>query len=275
MLNKRILYFIYIVVFSLAVISSRVVQAQEILRLATTTSTENSGLLAQLHPIFESIYDAKVQVIAVGTGKALRLAENGDVDIIFVHAPAAEMKFVNNGFGINRTAVMHNDFILLGPQNDPANIKSAETLVDAMSRIAATKSEFISRGDDSGTHKKEKYLWEQSKIEPKGDWYLSAGQGMGNVLIIAFEKQAYTLSDRGTYLAYNQKIDLEILGEGDEVLLNPYHVILVNPEKHPHVNVELATKYIKFITGKEGQKIINDYRLNGEKLFHPDVIKDN
>jgi tungstate transport system substrate-binding protein len=275
MLDKRILYFIYIVVFGLAVISSRVVQAQEILRLATTTSTENSGLLAQLHPKFESIYDAKVQVIAVGTGKALRLAESGDVDIIFVHAPAAEMKFVNNGFGIDRTAVMHNDFILLGPQNDPANIKTAETIMDALSRIAATKSEFISRGDDSGTHKKEKYLWNKSKIEPKGDWYLSAGQGMGNVLIIAFEKQAYTLSDRGTYLAYNQKIDLEILSEGDEVLLNPYHIILVNPEKHPHVNVELATQYIQFITGKEGQKIISDYQLNGEKLFHADVIKDN
>lgn len=275
MLIKRILYFIYIVVIALAVINSRVVQAQEILRLATTTSTENSGLLAQLHPKFESINNAKIQVIAVGTGKALRLAENGDVDIVFVHAPAAEMKFVNNGFGINRTAVMHNDFILLGPKNDPANIKSAETLIDAMSRIAATKSEFISRGDDSGTHKKEKYLWEQSKIEPKGDWYLSAGQGMGNVLIIAFEKQAYTLSDRGTYLAYNKKIDIEILREGDDTLLNPYHVILVNPEKHPYVDIELATKYIQFITGKEGQKIISDYRVNGKKLFHPDVIKDN
>jgi tungstate transport system substrate-binding protein len=275
MLIKRILYFIYIAVIALAVINSRVIQAQEILRIATTTSTENSGLLAQLHPRFESIYDAKVQVIAVGTGKALRLAENGDVDIVFVHAPAAEMKFVNNSFGINRTAVMHNDFILLGSKNDPANIKSANTLMAAMSKIAAAKSEFISRGDDSGTHKKEKYLWEKSKTEPKGDWYLSAGQGMGNVLIIAFEKQAYTLSDRGTYLAYKQKIDLEILREGDDVLLNPYHVILVNPEKHPHVNVELATKYIQFITGKEGQKIINDYRIDDEKLFYSDVIKDN
>ena len=267
-------YFFKIALLILLPIVAVNVKSEQHLRLATTTSTDNTGLLAKLHPPFEAKYNVKVDVIAVGTGKALKLGENGDVDVVMVHAPASEIKFVEAGFGVERVPVMHNDFILTGPESDPAGIKSAKSLPDAMARIASSKSYFISRGDNSGTHKKEKSLWQLTGIEPGGKWYLSAGQGMGNVLIIAFEKQAYTLSDRGTYLAYRKKIDLKILREGDSELYNPYHVIAVNPDRHPHVNVELVNKYIQFITGEQGQKIINDFQIYGERLFYPDVIKD-
>ncbi len=256
-------------------ISTAMVDAKEILRMATTTSTENSGLLDLLNPPFESKYNTRIHVIAVGTGKALRLAENGDVDIVFVHAPDAEIKFINDGFGINRTAVMHNDFILLGHSSDPAAVKSSKDIYDALTKIATTGSTFISRGDDSGTHKKEKQLWDTAGIQPKGNWYLRAGQGMGKVINITFEKKAYTLSDRGTFMYYRSKIDLEIVRQGDKELHNPYHVILVNPAKHSHVKVELGKKYIDYITSEQGQRIIGDYRIQGEQLFYPDVIKEN
>ena len=186
-------------------------QAQERLRLATTTSTDNSGLLAKLHPLFEQQAGVKIDVIAVGTGKALKLGENGDVDVVMVHAPAAELKFVNSGFGIERKAVMHNDFILVGPATDPAGLRQASNINEAMQTLANSTAGFISRGDDSGTHKKEKLLWKSAGLEPAGDWYLSVGQGMGAVLQIAHDKLAYTLSDRGTYLAYRNKLDLQIV----------------------------------------------------------------
>lgn len=243
------------------------------LRLATTTSTENSGLLDLLNPPFERENNTEVHVIAVGTGKALRLAEAGDVDLVFVHAPAAEKKLVEKGFGIERKPVMHNDFILLGPPDDPAGLKNAGGLQDALAKLPGNPAGFISRGDDSGTHKKERILWETAGIEPAGEWYQSVGQGMGQVLQIAHEKQAYTLSDRGTYLAYRDKINLEIVFENDALLDNPYHIILVNPQKHPHTRIDLARKYQAFVTGKEGQRIIREFRINGEQLFHPDVIK--
>ena len=250
------------------------VHADEVIRLATTTSTENSGLLSALHPTFEEATGIQVHVIAVGTGKALRLGKDGDVDVVLVHAPAAEMKFVNAGFGIERQAVMHNDFVLLGPASDPAEIAGASSVVDAFKRIQQTGSTFISRGDDSGTHKKERQLWARAGIEHAvGDWYLSVGQGMGQVLRIADEKQAYTLSDRGTYLAFADKLELKVLFEGAKELFNPYHVILVNPEKHPHVKASQAREYISFITGPAGQSLIRDYRVNGKQLFYPDVIK--
>lgn len=243
------------------------------LRLATTTSTENSGLLDLLNPPFESQYNAEVHVIAVGTGKALRLAEAGDVDLVFVHAPAAERKLVEKGFGIERKPVMHNDFILLGPPDDPAGLKNADNLQVAMAKLTGNTAGFISRGDDSGTHKKERILWERAGIEPSGEWYRSVGQGMGQVLQIAHEKQAYTLSDRGTYLAYRDKINLEVVFENDPLLDNPYHIILVNPEKHPHTRIELARKYQAYVTGDEGQRIIREFRIKGEQLFYPDVIR--
>ena len=243
------------------------------LRLATTTSTDNSGLLAVLHPAFEEKHNIKVDVIAVGTGKALRLGRNGDVDVVMVHAPGAEKDFVAKGFGVERLPVMHNDFVVLGPKADQANVKDAPTLGEALQRIATSESVFVSRGDDSGTHKKEKSLWQMAAVEPQGDWYLAVGQGMGAVLQISNNKAAYTLTDRGTYLAYKNKINLDVVYEGAQNLFNPYHVILVNPEKHSHVKTELAQTYIDFIRSAEGQAIIADFKVNGELLFHPDVIK--
>ena len=251
---------------------SNAVTAQDRLRLATTTSTENSGLLSLLHPPFEEQYNVMVDVIAVGTGKALRLAENGDVDLVMVHAPAAEQEFVESGYGVERLPVMHNDFVLVGPAADPAAVAAANSLADAMTRIAQSATGFISRGDDSGTHKKEMALWQAARVRPEGVWYLSVGQGMGAVLKITDDKQAYTLTDRGTYLAFKGKIDLEIVHQGAAELRNPYHIILINPEKHPHVQTTLAKKYVDFIRGEEGQRIIREFRISGEQLFIPDVI---
>lgn len=242
------------------------------LRLATTTSTENTGLLAALHPVFEEKHNVKVDTIAVGTGKALRLGSNGDVDVVMVHAPGAEKKFVAEGSGVERLPVMHNDFVILGPKSDPAQLKAATSMNDVLQRIADSKSGFVSRGDDSGTHKKEMSLWSAASIDPKGSWYQAAGQGMGAVLQMANNKAAYTLSDRGTYLAYKNKIDLVVVYEGAPPLLNPYSVILVNPKKHPHVKTELAQRYADFIRSEEGQSIIANFKVNGELLFHPDVI---
>ena len=248
------------------------VNATERLRMATTTSTDNSGLLKLLNPPFEREFEVILDVIAVGTGKALRLAENGDVDLVLVHAPAAELKFIEAGFGIEREPVMHNDFIILGANADPASLLNATTLVQTMRGISSAASTFISRGDDSGTHKKEMLLWEMADISPAGSWYISVGQGMGAVLQIANEKLAYTLSDRGTYLAYADMIELEVLFENDPALFNPYHVILVSPVKHPHSKTALGRKYSAFIRSEEGQSIIRDFHINGEPLFYPNVI---
>lgn len=250
-------------------------QAQERLRMATTTSTENSGLLDVLNPEFEQAHNAVVDVIAVGTGKALKLGENGDVDIVFVHAPLAEEEFIEAGFGVDRAAVMHNDFVITGPADDPAGVADTTSAAEALQTISQAGATFVSRGDDSGTHKKEKQLWDEAGIEPGGEWYLAIGQGMGAVLQIADDKQAYALTDRGTYIAYGDKIDLEIISEGDKALFNPYHIIAVNPQRHPHVKYNLATDYIDFVTGEKGQKLIKDYRMQGKQLFYPDAMPDN
>lgn len=258
----------------LLIICASNVQAEtERLRLATTTSTDNSGLLHVLHPAFEQKYNIKVDVISVGTGKALRLAENGDVDVLMVHAPAAEIKFVEAGYGIERLPVMHNDFIIVGPASDPAGLKQAYDLEEAMQKLVDGKHGFVSRGDDSGTHKKEMRLWQRVDANPDGDWYMSVGQGMGVVLRIASDKSAYALTDRGTYLAFMDKLELDVVFENDAALYNPYHVIIVNPEKHPHTQVSMAQKYVDFIRGPEGQELIRSFRVNGKVLFHPDVIK--
>ncbi len=266
---KIIFYFLsFVICFAPGILN-----AQERLRLATTTSTDNSGLLAELHPPFEKNYGVKVDVIAVGTGKALRLGENGDVDVVMVHAPAAEISFIDKGYGIKRLSVMHNDFVILGPQDDPAGLGSAVSLIEALQRLYEVGSYFVSRGDDSGTHKKEMSLWRAAGIDPGGNWYMAAGQGMGAVIQIANDKQAYILSDRGTYLAHKDKISLVPVFEGDPQLFNPYHVIIVNPEKHPHVKTELAQKYVDFVRGETGQKIIREFKNGGEVLFKPDVIR--
>ena len=239
--------------------------------MATTTSTDNSGLLEVILPPFEKMCNVTVDVIAVGTGKAIKLGEKGDVDLILVHAPEAEKKFVKKGYGVNRRSVMHNDFIILGHASDPAKIKGEKNTTKAFEIIAKTKSLFISRGDDSGTHKKEKSLWKKTGVIPQGKWYLEAGQGMGTVLQMAHEKMAYTLSDRGTYLAYKTKIDLVVISEGDPVLNNPYGVIAVNSAKHPHVKYIKAMALIGWLTSPECQHMIADFKKGGQILFHPDA----
>ncbi|RMF86936.1 MAG: tungsten ABC transporter substrate-binding protein, partial [Nitrospinota bacterium] len=210
--------------------------AQTRLRLSTTTSTENSGLLAVLLPPFEKRFRVKVDVIPVGTGKALALARNGDVDVTLVHARSLEDQFVAEGYGVNRRDVMYNDFVLVGPPEDPAGIQQAKSAVEAFQRIAKTQALFLSRGDNSGTHVKEKTLWQEAGITPQGRWYLEAGKGMGATLTMADEKGAYTLSDRGTYLSMKHRLQLPILFAGDPRLFNPYGIIAVNPAKHPHVH---------------------------------------
>jgi tungstate transport system substrate-binding protein len=241
--------------------------------MSTTTSTENSGLLRELLPPFEKANNLKMDVIAVGTGKALKLGENGDVDVVFVHARKAEDKFVADGYGVDRKDVMYNDYVIVGPSTDPDGLKDAKTAVDAFKRLAEGKADFISRGDDSGTHKMEKQLWKAAGIEPKGPWYIEAGRGMGAVLQMAFDKKGYALADRGTFIAYESKIDSKIVFQGDKALFNPYGVIAVNPKKHASAKYDLAKKFIDYVTGPEGQKIIADYKISGKQVFFPDAAK--
>ncbi|HMN03398.1 MAG TPA: substrate-binding domain-containing protein [Geobacter anodireducens] len=242
--------------------------AEERLKMSTTTSTQDSGLLKVLLPPFEKRNNVKVDVIAVGTGQALKLGEAGDVDVVFVHARKLEDKFVADGFGVNRKDVMYNDFVIIGPKNDPAGIAKAKTAAEALKLIAAKEASFISRGDKSGTHTKELDLWKSGGIEPKGNWYVEAGQGMGPVITMATERRAYTLTDRGTYNAFKgAKTDLVILFQGEKGLFNPYGIMAVNPKKFPHVKYDLAMKLIDYITGPEGLKIIADYKAHGEPVF--------
>lgn len=239
--------------------------------LATTTSTEDSGLLDYILPDFEEKYDVEVDVVAVGTGQALELGQNGDADVLLVHARAREDQFVEEGYGTARYDVMYNDFVIVGPPNDPAEIKGLETAAEAFAQIADSENIFISRGDDSGTHTKELAIWKEAEIEPEGDWYISAGLGMGEVLNMADELQDYTLTDRATYVARQvEGLSLEVLVEGDEILFNPYGVIPVNPEKFPHVNAELAQDFVEWITSVETQELIASFEVNDTQLFVPD-----
>ncbi len=273
---------------------------EKILTMSTTTSTQSSGLLDILLPVFEKKSGIKIKVIAKGTGAAIRDGEDGNVDIIFVHAKGREIAFVDQGFGTERFPVMHNDFVLVGPSQDPAAIRNSGHIGEALQKISSTQAVFISRGDDSGTHTKEQALWADSGIQltektktiiKKGketkitskfpvnskNWYMSIGQGMGKVLVYADEKQAYTLSDRGTYIKYKYgktpALELDILSQGGENLANPYGIIPVNPKKHPHVKYNLAMEFVNWITGAQGQKLIGAYRLENKQLFYPDVIK--
>ena len=245
--------------------------SQERLKLATTSSTANSGLLDLLNPVFEKEVGVHVHAITVGTGKALKLAQNGDVDVVLVHARQAEDAFVKAGHGVNRKDVMYNDFIIVGPAPDPAGIMGSGNVIKVLKTIAAQTHLWYSRGDDSGTHKKEMSLWQEAGMNPKGHWYQAIGQGMGKTLLAADEKKAYTLTDRGTYIALSteNKIELKILHDGDPRLYNPYGVIAVNPERHPHVQFELALKYINFLTSPKGQTLIAQFRVKGKILFHP------
>jgi tungstate transport system substrate-binding protein len=244
------------------------------LKVASTTSTDNTGLFNALNPPFEKMFLVRVDVIPQGTGKALKTGEMGDCDVVFVHSRPAEDRFVEAGFGLNRRDVMYNDFVILGPEEDSAGIRGLGNAVGALKMIAKETAPFVSRGDDSGTHKKEKALWKKAGVNPQGRWYIESGQGMGAVVQIANEKKAYTLSDRGTYLAYREKIDLETLTEGDPLLHNPYGIIAVNPAKHPRVNYVLAMAYIGWVTSPDGQAIIREFGKDtfGQALFIPVAI---
>lgn len=255
-----------------ALLLARPCAAQVHLRLATTTSTENSGLLGHILPPFEQGSGIKVDVIAVGSGKALKLAENGDVDVVLSHAPDLEAAFVQAGFGVNRRDVMYNDFVLVGPADDPAQVRKATDVVDAMRRIAASAVLFISRGDESGTHLKERELWKSAGVEPQGAWYVSAGQGMSAVLLMANERKAYTLTDRATYLTYKQRPNLEVLLQNQAPLFNPYCVIATNPARYPAARYLEAMRLIAWLTSPEGQQRIAGFRTEGQVLFHPTAV---
>lgn len=257
-----------LILLSCLVALAGTVMASERLRLATTTSTENSGLLAELLPPFEQANNCKVDVIAVGTGKAIKLGETGDVDVVMVHARSKEDKFVAGGFGVDRRDVMYNDFVILGPVTDPAGIKGGSDAVAAMAKIAASQSTFVSRGDDSGTHSRERQLWKKAAVDPVGDWYLEAGRGMSEVIVMAGERRGYTLSDRGTYIAFQEKTPLKIVVEGDKGLFNPYGVIMVNPAKHGHVKAALAKKFLDYLVSKQAKQLITGFRKGGEQLFY-------
>ncbi|HVS27472.1 MAG TPA: substrate-binding domain-containing protein [Burkholderiales bacterium] len=243
------------------------------IRMSTTTSTENSGLLKYLLPAFETKCSCKVRVISVGTGKALELGKNGDVDVVLVHARPAEDKFVAEGHGVNRKDVMYNDFILVGPQSDPLQLRGSKDVIAAFKKLGEGKAKFISRGDNSGTDQMEKNYWKIAGIEPKGGWFVSAGLGMGEVLTMAGEIQGYTLSDRATYGAYRAKTGLDILVQGDSRMFNPYGLIAVNPKKYPDINYQGAADFINWIISDEGQKIIAEFKVNGEQLFYPSAKK--
>ena len=251
--------------------------ANPTLILATTTSTQDSGLLDVLIPLFEAQTGYTVQTVAVGSGQALKMGEEGNADVLLVHAPASEVTLMENGFGKDRALVMHNDYIIVGPADDPAGVKGLP-VIDAYKTLAASGATFVSRGDDSGTHKAELALWKKAELDPKTDkpaWYLETGQGMGASLTIANEKGAYIMTDRATYLANKANYQLEILVEGDNALLNVYHVITVNPDKWPKVNYEGALAFLNFLIDPATQAIIGQFGVDkfGQPLFYPDADK--
>jgi tungstate transport system substrate-binding protein len=250
------------------------VNADNSILVQSTTSTANSGLYDYLLPVFEKAHNAKVHVVAVGTGQAIRNAGNCDADVLLVHAKAAEQKFVSDGFGVSRKDLMYNDFVIVGPAADPAAIADTSTATEALTKIAANKSIFASRGDNSGTHKKELSLWQQSATDvaaASGSWYRETGSGMGATLNVAVGMGAYTLTDRATWISFNNKQQHTVLLQGDDALFNQYGIILVNSDNCPNVNSELGQTFIDWITGTDGQQLIADFTLHDQQLFHPNA----
>ena len=250
----------------------KVAAEEDFITVASTTSTENSGLFAHILPLFEAAEGIKVRVIAVGTGQAIRTAQKGDADVLFVHHRPSEEEFVAAGYGLQRHEVMYNDFVIVGPRKDPAGIGGLADAAEALRRIAAAQAPFASRGDDSGTHKKERSLWHTAGIDvaaASGTWYRETGSGMGATLNTAAAMSAYAISDRATWIAFGNKKNLEILAEGDARLFNPYGVILVNPQHHPHVKAKEGQAFIDWLVSAEGQHAIARYRRNGRQLFYP------
>jgi tungstate transport system substrate-binding protein len=296
-MKRKVVFIVAAMILSVASLSGSAAADDKVIKMSTTTSTQASGLLDVLLPALEKDTGIQVKVVAKGTGAAIRDGMDGNVDVIFVHAKKREEQFVAEGYGTKRYAVMHNDFVIVGPPDDPAGIKGMKDAAKALEAIAENGAGFISRGDDSGTHTKEQTLWQSTDLKlqkhsmtfvkgghpvevsffaPTGlnDWYQSIGQGMGKTLTFADEKRAYTLADRGTYLKYKygsqNPIDLEILCEGDTALSNPYGVIPVNPEKFPHVKYDLAKQFAEWLMSERGQKLIREYQVLGKQLFFPD-----
>jgi tungstate transport system substrate-binding protein len=253
----------------LAILAALPAAAQGFITVASTTSTENSGLFGHILPIFQAETGIEVRVVSQGTGQALETGRRGDADVVFVHARAQEEAFVAEGYGVQRLDVMYNDFVLVGPGDDPAGVRTAGTAPAAMAAIAAAGASFASRGDDSGTHVAETNLWSAAGIEPTGVWYLSTGSSMGATLNTAAQVPAYALTDRGTWLSFQNRGTLEIVFEGDPLLFNPYGIILVNPERHPHVKAEQGQAFIDWIVSDPGQAAIASFTVGGEVLFFP------
>jgi tungstate transport system substrate-binding protein len=246
-------------------------QEAEFITVASTTSTEQSGLFGHILPMFQEATGIEVRVVAQGTGQALETGRRGDADVVFVHARALEEAFVAEGYGVERFDVMFNDFVLVGPGDDPAGIGEAGSAAGAMAAIAEAEAPFASRGDDSGTHVAEMNLWEAAGVAPEGAWYRETGSGMGPTLNTASQMNAYALTDRGTWLSFENRGEMEVLFEGDEVLFNPYGVILVSPEMHPHVKAEAGQAFIDWLISPEGQEAIASYEVGGEQLFFPNA----
>lgn len=248
--------------------------AEKFILVQSTTSTQNSGLFDYILPLFTQKTGIEVRVVAVGTGQAIKNAANGDGDVLLVHAKAAEEAFVTKGDGVSRADLMYNDFVIVGPASDPAGVSGMSDAIAALKKIAAAKAPFASRGDDSGTHKKEVALWKQAGIDPSvesGTWYRETGSGMGATLNVAVGMRAYAMTDRATWISFANKGDFKVQVEGDETLFNQYGVILVNPAKHPNVKVEMAQSFIDWLLSSEGQAAIAEYKIDGQQLFFPNA----
>lgn len=254
-----------------ALMSATIASADKSITLASTTSTQNSGLYDHVLPLFKAETGITVNVVAVGTGQAIKIAENGDADALLVHHRPSEDAFVSEGFGIERRDVMYNDYVIIGPKDDPAGVRAASNTSEALTAVANAKTLFISRGDDSGTHKKERELWATATLSPAGAWYREIGAGMGAALNMAAATDAYLMSDRGTWLSFGNRQNLTILFQGEPVLRNPYGLILVNPAKHPHVDVTSARRFADWMTSPKGQQAISDFRVENKQLFCPNA----
>ncbi len=257
-----------------AVTAGTATAADKFITVASTTSTQNSGLFDYILPMFQNKTGIEVRVVAVGTGQAIRQAQNGDADVLFVHHKPSEEKFVAEGFGVERFDVMYNDFVVVGPKADPAGVNGMKDVAGAFKKIADAKASFASRGDNSGTHKAELAIWKSAAVDVKvasGSWYRETGSGMGATLNTAAGMDAYALTDRGTWLSFKNRGNLEVVVEGDPVLFNQYGIILVNPKKHAHVKADLGQQFIDWVLSAEGQKAIADYKINGQQLFKPNA----
>ena len=272
-IRGRIFRLLAVLAFALLLVASGA-RAGEFITVASTTSTQNAGLFDRLLPLFEAESGIEVRVVAVGTGQALRLARNGDADLLLVHDKPSEEAFVAEGYGSARFDLMYNDFVLVGPARDPAGVAGTSDAAAALGRIAAAKAPFVSRGDDSGTHRRERALWAAADLDPtgaSGTWYREAGQGMGATLNAATMMEAYTLADRGTWLSMRGRLDLRIMVEGGAGLRNQYGVTLVSPERHPHVKAALAQRFADWLVSPQGQAAIDAFTIDGERLFIPNA----